>query len=143
MEATMSQTVRDIMTTDPVICPASSTVVDAARIMRDRDVGNVLVTSGDELRGIVTDRDLVVRGVAEGGDIAGTTLDHLVSADLVTVRPDDDLEQAVNLMRERSVRRLPVVEEGRPVGVVSLGDFAIERDSQSPLADISAAKPNT
>jgi len=131
------------MTSNPVICPVSSTVVDAARAMRDRDVGNVLVTAGDELRGIVTDRDLVVRGIAEGGDISGTTLDHLISDDLVTVRPDDDVQQAVTLMRERSIRRLPVVDQGRPVGVVSIGDLAIERDSDSALADISAAQPNS
>jgi CBS domain-containing protein len=101
------------------------------------------VTDGDRLRGLVTDRDLVVRSVSRGGDPEDTTVAGACSDDPVTVAPDDDLDHAVRLMREHAVRRVPVVEEGRPVGVVSLGDIAMERDPESALGDISVARPNT
>jgi len=110
--------------------------------MRDENIGAVLVTDGDRLRGLVSDRDLVVRTLAEGGDPDQTTVVHACSDDLVTVGPDEDLDRAVTLMREHSVRRIPVVDHGQPVGIVSLGDMAMERDARSALGDISAAKSN-
>jgi CBS domain-containing protein len=91
---------------------------------------------------LVSDRDLVVRALAEAADPERTTVANACSDDLVTVSPDEDLDRAVELMREHSVRRLPVVEGDQPVGIVSLADMAIERDPQSALGDISAAKPN-
>ncbi|MFF8103000.1 CBS domain-containing protein [Streptomyces sp. NPDC016640] len=139
----MTQHVRDIMTSAPVTVEAQTSVAQVARVMRDRDLGSVLVTDGDRLRGLVTDRDLVVRAVAEGGDPEETTVAGACSEDLVTVGPDDDLDRAVQLMREHAVRRVPVVEGGRPVGIVSLGDTAMERDPDSALGDISVARPNT
>ncbi|CAL9347276.1 CBS domain-containing protein [Streptomyces sp. Tu 3180] len=139
----MTQHVRDIMTGAPVSVGPQTSVAEVARIMRDRDLGAVLVTDGDELRGLVTDRDLVVRSVSRGGDPEETTVSGACSEDLVTVGPDDDLDRAVRLMRERAVRRVPVVENGHPVGIVSLGDVAMERDSESALGDISVARPNT
>ncbi|GEC02559.1 oxidoreductase [Streptomyces spinoverrucosus] len=139
----MAQYVRDIMTGDPVTVEPQTSVVAVARIMRDQDLGAVLVTDGDHLRGLVTDRDLVVRSIADGGDPGEITVAAACSDDLVTVRPDEELDHAVELMREHSVRRIPVVEDDHPVGIVSLGDLAMERDPESALGDISAAKPNT
>ncbi|MBO4255931.1 CBS domain-containing protein [Streptomyces griseorubiginosus] len=138
----MPQHVSDIMTADPVTVEPQTSVTAVARLMRDQDLGAVLVTDGDRLRGLVTDRDLVVRALAEGGDPEQTTVAGACSDDLVTVAPDDDLDRAIRLMREHAVRRVPVVDHGRPVGIVSLGDAAMERDPQSALGDISAAKPN-
>ncbi|GAA5217141.1 CBS domain-containing protein [Streptomyces thinghirensis] len=138
----MTQYVRDIMTGAPVTVEPQTSVTAVARIMRDQDLGAVLVTDGDELRGLVTDRDLVVRSVAEGGDPEQTTVAGACSDDVVTVRSDDELNHAVELMREHAVRRVPVVDDGRPVGIVSLGDLAMERDPESALGDISVARPN-
>ncbi|MCZ9351803.1 CBS domain-containing protein [Streptomyces mutabilis] len=138
----MTQYVRDIMTGHPVTVEPQTSVTAVARIMRDRDLGAVLVTDGDELRGLVTDRDLVKRSVAEGGDPERTTVAGACSDDLVTVRSDDELNHAVELMRDHAVRRVPVVDDGRPVGIVSLGDLAMERDPESALGDISVARPN-
>lgn len=138
----MTQHVRDIMTAAPVTVEPQASVTAVARIMRDENIGAVLVTDHDRLRGLVSDRDLVVRALAEGGDPEQTTVATACSEDLVTVGPDEDLDHAVQLMREHAVRRVPVVEEGRPVGIVSLGDLAIERDPESALGDISAAKSN-
>ncbi|MEJ1201260.1 MULTISPECIES: CBS domain-containing protein [unclassified Streptomyces] len=138
----MTQYVRDIMTGDPVTVEPQTSVTAVARIMRDQDLGAVLVTDGDELRGLVTDRDLVIRSVAEGGDPEQTTVVGACSDDVVTVRSDDELNHAVELMREHAVRRVPVVDDGRPVGIVSLGDLAMERDPESALGDISVARPN-
>ncbi|MET9913202.1 CBS domain-containing protein [Streptomyces sp. NPDC006476] len=138
----MPQHVSDIMTADPVTVEPQTSVTAVARLMRDQDLGAVLVTDGDRLRGLVTDRDLVVRALAEGGDPEQTTVAGACSDDLVTVAPDDDLDRAIRLMREHAVRRVPVVDHGRPVGIVSLGDAAMERDPQSALGDISVAKPN-
>jgi CBS domain-containing protein len=120
-----------------------TSVTAVARIMRDQDLGAVLVTDGDELRGLVTDRDLVVRSLAEGGDPERTTVAGACSDDLVTVTPEDDLDHAIELMREHAVRRVPVIDHGHPVGIVSLGDAAMERDPGSALGDISVARPNT
>jgi CBS domain-containing protein len=138
----MTQYVRDIMTADPVTVEPQTSVTAVARIMRDQDLGAVLVTDGDQLRGLVTDRDLVIRSVAEGGDPEQTTVAGACSDDLVTVRPDDELDRAIRLMREHAVRRVPVVDEGHPVGIVALGDLAMERDPGSALGDISVARPN-
>ncbi|WP_016823379.1 CBS domain-containing protein [Streptomyces viridosporus] len=139
----MTQHVRDIMTGAPVSVGPHTSVAEVARIMRDRDLGAVLVTDGDRLRGLVTDRDLVVRSVSRGGDPEETTVAGACSEDLVTVRPDDDLDRVARLMREHAVRRVPVVDGGHPVGIIALGDLAMERDPQSALGDISVARPNT
>jgi CBS domain-containing protein len=109
--------------------------------MRDADTGDVVVLDGESLVGILTDRDIAVRVVAEGGS-ADTPVRDACTADPTTVTADTTVEQAVALMRDGAVRRLPVVEGTRPVGVVSLGDLAIEQDEDSVLADISAATEN-
>lgn len=138
----MAQHVRDIMTSRLVTVEPQTSVTAVAQKMRDEDIGVVLVTEGDELRGLVSDRDLVVRSLAEGGDQEQRTAASACSGDLCTVTPDDDLDHAARLMREHSVRRVPVVDHGRPVGIVSLGDLVIEREPDSTLGDISAARPN-
>jgi len=138
----MAQSIRDVMTTRPVTLPATSLVVDAARAMRDADIGDVIVVEDNRICGIVTDRDITVRGVAEGRDIARLKLADICSRVLTTVSPQDSVDDAVRLMRENAVRRLPVVEGGKPVGVVSLGDLAVTQDPHSALGNISAAPAN-
>ena len=138
----MAQYLRDIMTQKPVTVQATDAVVAAARSMRDGNIGDVVVLEGDRIQGILTDRDIVVRGVAEGRDPARTTVGEICSGELTTLSPDDTIEDAEKLMRDRAIRRLPVVEGGRPVGIVSLGDLAVERNPESTLGGISAAPPN-
>ncbi|HEY7489145.1 MAG TPA: CBS domain-containing protein [Streptosporangiaceae bacterium] len=138
----MASKVRDIMTGSPTSVAPELDLVTVARTMRDEDIGTVLVIDGENLQGVVTDRDLVVRGLAAGLDPRTTTAAGICSSATVTVGPDDALDKAVELMRERAIRRLPVLENGRPVGILSIGDLAMERDPRSALADITAAKPN-
>jgi CBS domain-containing protein len=123
-------------------CDSAATLAEVARMMRDRDIGDVLVTEGEELRGIVTDRDIVVRCIADDADPTVATVVDACSDELVTVTPEMSLEEAARVMAERAVRRLPVVDDGRPVGVVSIGDVTIERDPTSTLAEISVSRPN-
>ncbi len=138
----MPQLVRDIMSPNPVALPATASLVEAALAMREFDVGDVLVLDDGQVCGIVTDRDIVVRGIASGSYPATMTLGEICSRDLTTVAPTDTVDEAIRLMREKAVRRLPVVEKGQPLGIVSFGDLAIERDRQSALGDISAAPSN-
>lgn len=136
----MARKIRDIMTASPTSVSPDLDIVTVARAMRDEQIGAVLVAEGDDLLGVVTDRDLVIRGLAAGGDPAQAAIGGLASSVTATIGPDDSLDKAAQIMRERAVRRLPVVEDGRPVGIVSIGDLAIEKDSASALADISAAR---
>lgn len=140
----MPQRVSDVMTPDPVAMTEDATVQDAAVAMRDRDIGDVVVTRTDgSVCGIVTDRDIVVRAVAEGGDLSSMTLDRVCSDELVTVAPDDAAAAAVKVMEEHAIRRLPVLDNGgMVVGIVSIGDLAVERDRDSALGEISAAPAN-
>ena len=138
----MSQTVREVMTPQPWALSPETPVAEAARIMRRNDIGDIVVTQGAHLWGILTDRDIVVRALAEGRDPEATTVGDICSRDLTTVAPTDSLGHAVTLMRDKAVRRLPVVEGGSVVGIVSIGDLAVDRDRRSALADISAAPPN-
>lgn len=138
----MAQQVREIMTSAPVSVDPGTSVAEVARRMRDEDIGAVLVTEGGEVRGLVTDRDLVVRVLCEGGDPDRHSVEEACSPELVSVSPDDEVDRAARMMREHSVRRVPVLENGRAVGIVSLGDLAIERDPESALGDISSTKSN-
>jgi CBS domain-containing protein len=137
-----TQTVQDVMTTTPITVPPSAFAWDAARLMKEQDIGDVIVVDGDRLCGIVTDRDLVVRVMGEGRDPSRTTIGEICSENVKTVSPADPVDEAVHLMRQSALRRLPVTQKGKPVGVVSIGDLAVERDPDSALADISAAAPN-
>nr|WP_138907401.1 CBS domain-containing protein [Streptomyces chryseus] len=138
----MDRKVREVMTAAPVTVGPQTSVAEVARVMRDEGIGAVLVAEGDELRGLVTDRDLAVRIVAREGNIGDYSAADACSDELITVSLDDDLGRAVSLMRRHAVRRLPVVEDGLPVGIVSLGDLAAVHDTDAALADISAADPN-
>ena len=139
----MAQQIRELMTPNPVALPGTASVHEAARAMRDADIGDVIVIENNQVCGIVTDRDIVVRTLAEARDPATTTLADICSHALLTVSPTDSVEEAVQLMRTHAIRRLPVVEGGQPVGIVSLGDLAVERDPGSALGDISSTPPNT
>jgi signal-transduction protein with cAMP-binding, CBS, and nucleotidyltransferase domain len=141
-EDVLNVKVRDLMTPGPIGVDYYQSIGDAARTMRDWGVGAVLVVHEQSLRGLVTDRDLVVRAVAEskGPD---EPVGPLSSGDLVGVNADDDAVVAVGLMREHAVRRLPVIDDGQVAGVVSLGDLALEEDPASELAEVSQARPNT
>ena len=138
----MSGKVKDVMSTDVIVCDADTSVADVARIMRDRHVGDVLVSADGRLRGIATDRDIVVRCIAERADVEHVCVGDLLTNDPVMVDPEAPIEDAVQRMVDNSIRRLPVVDEGRLVGVVTLGDLAIDRDERSALGSISAARPN-
>ncbi|MEW9550879.1 CBS domain-containing protein [Nonomuraea sp. NPDC050783] len=137
----MARTVAEVMTRDPAAIEAEQPVSVAAALMRDNDAGAVIVNDNGRVLGIVTDRDIAVRVVADDKD-PRTPVREACSADVEAVGPDTSIEQAVQLMRAHAVRRLPVVEDGRAVGIVSIGDLAMERDSDSALADISAAEGN-
>ncbi len=140
-----AQAVREVMSPDPVTLDKSSLASDAARAMSERDTGAILVTEddGERICGVVTDRDIVIRAIAQNRNPTEVPLADICSQEqLATVSPEDDVNRAVEIMRERHIRRLPVVEDGHPVGVVWIGDLAIERDGRSALADISAAPAN-
>ncbi len=138
-----TQTIAEVMTAGVQTAKLTDTVAGVAETMRDSNIGSVIVIEDQgDVCGIVTDRDIAVRAVAEGKPATATIAD-IVSRDTTTVSPDDSVASAVKLMRERAIRRLPVVRDGRPVGVVSLGDLAVERDRSSALADISAAPANS
>lgn len=140
----MAECIRDVMTTNPETLPESTTVREAAEAMRANDIGDVVVVDDNgKLSGILTDRDIVVRVVAEGRDPRATRIGDIASRDLTAVSPDDPVDRAVQLMRDKAIRRLPAVDKGKPVGIVSIGDLALDRDPGSALADISAAPPNT
>lgn len=138
----MAQTVRDVMTADPATIESSQNIQDLARLMREHDTGAIVVTEDGRVAGIATDRDIAIRAVADGKG-PETQVREVCSADVTTVAPDYSVEQAIQLMRSRAIRRLPVVASDRVVGILSIGDLAIERDSDSALADISAAEGNT
>jgi signal-transduction protein with cAMP-binding, CBS, and nucleotidyltransferase domain len=139
----MGKVIRDVMSERPITLSADATLADAARAMREGDFGSVIILNADgSICGIVTDRDLVVRGIAQGRSPTQSTLADLCSREMITLTPDQEIDEAVNLMREKAVRRLPVQEGGRPVGIVSLGDLARERDEKSVLGQISSQPAN-
>jgi signal-transduction protein with cAMP-binding, CBS, and nucleotidyltransferase domain len=135
--------VRELMTTPPVTVASTATVEAAARQMRAQDIGALIVEEDGKPYGIVTDRDIVIRGIAEGLNPESAPIASVCSKDLATVSPETDIESAMVLMRDKAVRRLLVVDwENAPLGIVSLGDLAIARDVHSVLGRISAAPPN-
>ena len=138
----MAQSIREVMTQSPELVSGDTTIADAAKLMRDKDFGGILIGDGEEVTGFLTDRDIAVRVVAEGKDPTSTTVSEVATTDLHTLSPDDSVEDAIELVRQHDIRRVPVVEGARAVGIVSIGDLAIERDEDSALADISAASEN-
>ena len=121
----MAKSVRDTMTEDPRSIGASASVVEAAGLMREEHIGSLPITDDDTLVGMLTDRDITTRVVAEGADPKTTSVGDIYSRDLISVEPDKDLEEAVQLMSRHQVRRLPVVENGKLVGIVAQADIAL------------------
>jgi CBS domain-containing protein len=138
----MAQKISEVMADDPITVEADTPLAQVARKMREGDTGAILVEEDGKLAGIVTDRDIVVRAIAEGCD-PETPVREFATRDARTVTPDSDVDDAIKIVREDDVRRVPVVDDdGRPVGIVSIGDLAIERDPGSALADMSTSEPN-
>lgn len=146
----METLVRDYMTRNPVAVPPTASIEEAAQEMRAHDVGALLLLEDGQLVGLVTDRDLTVRGAANGADPVTTPVAEVATPSPVSLHPEQPLDQAIDEMAHQAVRRLPVVEHGRPVGILSLGDLAIARadafDGGAPaaadaLSEISAAEP--
>ena len=138
----MAQSIKEVMTADPRTVSSDATLEDAAREMQSDDIGAVLVEDDGNVAGILTDRDIVVRAIAEGRDPSSTKVGDVATRDVTTLTPDSSVDDAIQIVREQNVRRIPVVEDGRPAGIVSIGDLAIERDTDSALADISQAPSN-
>ena len=138
----MAQSIREVMTADPRTVEAGATVAEAAREMRAGDVGSVVVVENGAVAGIITDRDIAVRVVAQGLDPDATRVSEAATMRPVTLTVDQTVEDAIRLVREQDVRRIIVLQDGRAAGVVSLGDLAIERDTDSALADIASEPPN-
>ena len=137
----MALTLDEVMTHDPRTVDVGDSVLAAAREMRNGDVGALVVTETGGVAGIVTDRDIVVRAVADGRPAADTPVGEVCTRATITMTPDQPAEEAVRVMREQGIRRLPVVQDGRPAGIVSLGDLARRLDPASGLAEISAQPP--
>jgi CBS domain-containing protein len=133
------------MTSDVRTVSPSQPLTDIALLMKQEDVGSVPVVDGGRLIGMVTDRDIVVRGISDGSDPHAIQAGDIASRDLVTVRPDDDLDEALRLMAQHQVRRLPVVEDGELVGVVAQADVAHEAKDKAvgQVVEEISRQPNT
>jgi CBS domain-containing protein len=138
----LAETAREVMTRNPAAIEMTTTVQEAAQMMRDRDIGDILVMDGGSLAGILTDRDIVVRCVGESRDPKTTKASEICSRELYTVGAGDSIQNVVDLMMRHHVRRVPVVESERPVGIIAIGDLAVDRDPKSALGKISGADPN-
>jgi CBS domain-containing protein len=139
----MAARVKDVMTPGVVAVRPDASLVEAARLMAGQNIGDVVVADGQRVVGVLTDRDITVRAVAEGLDPQAVAAGSVCTPDPLVVGPRDPVADAVALMREHAVRRLPVVEDGLPVGMVSLGDLAAAPEADLALADISRAEPDT
>ncbi len=143
------QQVRDVMTAHPLVRQETATILDAAKAMADANVGSVLVVDSNEaLFGLVTDRDIVTRAVVTARGLDRTTLGEMCTEDVATVSPSDSVIDALEVMRENAVRRVPVVVHDKPVGIMSLGDVAVRsagpvaEELQATLSGISSSPPN-
>jgi len=139
----MAQTVRDVMTKDPVSMSSDASVMDAAKAMSDMRIGAVVVMEKDKPCGIVTDRDITVRAVATGSDPAKTKLADICSHDIAAVRPDQTVDDAVQMMKSHDVKRVLVMDDSKIEGIVSLGDLSRLGKDQDVQEDISRAEPNS
>jgi CBS domain-containing protein len=121
----MGTSIQEVMTSNPRTCSADGTIVEAARLMKDEDVGIIPIVDGEKLIGTITDRDIAVKLVAEGKDPQSTTVREIASTNLVTIDPQQNLDEALRLMAKHQIRRLPVVEEdGKLIGIVAQADVA-------------------
>jgi CBS domain-containing protein len=138
----MATIVRDVMMTKLQSVDGKASIQEAAAVMRDNDIGDVLVVADGALQGIVTDRDLVVRALADGRKPDATPVGDVCSPELTVVDAQAEVAEAADIMGSHAVRRLPVVENNEVIGIVSLGDLARRSEPESALSDISAAPPN-
>jgi CBS domain-containing protein len=134
----MAKSVREAMTLDPRSIGQSASVVEAAQLMRKEDIGSLPITDEEKLVGMITDRDITTRVVAQAGDPKATSVGEVYSRDLISVEPDNDLEEALRLMARHQVRRLPVVENGRLVGIVAQADIALN-ESETKTGELVEA----
>jgi CBS domain-containing protein len=145
--ANQSQQIRDVMTANPECVSGKDSLRDVARIMKNKDTGVVPVVDGRKVIGLITDRDIVVRGLAEGKDLANASVSELMTKQVRTVRDDASVNDALDLMNSAEVRRVAVVNRNDElVGIVSLGDISINTDKDSKVGktveSISEAPPN-
>ena len=139
----MTKKMRDIMSAAPVCMAPGESVSAAAEVMKLHGIGTVLVVTDGRLSGLLTDRDITVRVLAENRDPRTTRIGDICSGELEVLGTDDDVAQATRLVRERAVRRIPVLRDGTPVGVVSIGDLALKEDDTSALSGVSSAPPSS
>ena len=138
----MAKSVRDAMTEDPRSIGASASVVEAARLMREQHIGSLPITDDEQLVGMITDRDITTRVVAVAADPKMTSVWDVCSRDLISVEPDKDLGEALQLMARHQVRRLPVVENGRLVGMVAQADIALKDNERTGELVGAISKPS-
>ena len=133
--------VRDVMTNQVDSVNPNASVVEIARLMKNKDVGSIPVCEGNKVVGMITDRDIVLRVVAEGSNCESRMAKDFMNSQVITVTADQDVHEAAHLMSEYQIRRLPVVEQGKIIGIVALGDLAIEKihvnEAGDALSDIS------
>lgn len=138
----MAKAVRDVMTRDPVSLSSDASVKDAAKAMSDMRIGSVVVMEAGKPCGIVTDRDIAVRAVATGSDPSNTRLGDICTHKLAAVRPDQSVDDAVQVMKSNDVKRVLVMTDSKLEGIVSLGDLSREGEDEDVQKDISRAEPN-
>lgn len=138
----MTTTVRDVMTKDPVSLSADSSVTEAAKAMSDNRIGSVVVMDEDKPCGIVTDRDITIGAVATGSDPMKTRLADICSHDLAIVRPDQSIDDAIQMMKSHDVKRVVVMTDSKLEGIVSLGDLTARGEGKEVQGDLSKAEPN-
>jgi CBS domain-containing protein len=135
--------VREVMTSSPQTVTQQTSLREAAETMARAKIGDVLVVDeAGMLRGILTDRDIAIRAVAEGRDPTTTTVGDVTTGSVMSVAPTASVQEAMDVMHRHDVRRVPVVESGKAIGIVSLGDLSTSHAARGVLADISAAPPN-
>ena len=138
----MAKMVRDVMPKDPVALSSDSSVTEAAKAMSDHKIGSVVVMERDKPCGIVTDRDITVRAIAKGGDPAKMPLSEICTHSLAAVRPDQSIDDAIQVMKSHDVKRVVVMTDSKLEGIVTLGDLASRNEDKDVQDDISRAKPN-
>lgn len=119
--------VREVMTSSVDWVKPDTSVVEVAKLMKKDDVGSIPICKGNQLIGIVTDRDIVLKVVASGGDTNNTSVQDIMSTDIISVTSNQDVHEAADLMSKYQIRRLPVVEQGKLLGILAIGDLAIEK----------------
>jgi len=139
----MADKARDIMSTRIVFIDSKGTLADAARLMRENNIGDVLIIQDDQVRGILTDRDIVVRGIAAGHEPTATPAMDIASENVASVSPDDEVETVKETMARHAVRRVPVIDKSKVVGIVSIGDLVKKEAPESTLGKVSEAPPNS